>query len=407
MTLDLLTGLPCAGSVATGYSVNCRAEKRARTSTRGFGMLFQLAMDQPASRSKSRTASTAADWAPGEARWTPAIVHPETPILVNVSTDAVPPADRFAYWCNIAYYHFEAMPRPVDAPLFSAEVHGALMRTVEIYRYRSDAVRGVRTTRQIERDGGDMISIGFVIEGERQATQQGDRITRAGPGNLFVYDAARPCELGWTAHRGMHVGLPRRTVVRALGHDVPRPSVLIDQLNRTSSITLLRRQFEMVLDLLPMVEPHAAALMLDQLVQTISFALMRIEAGPIEGDATRRRALYSVAMMVIDRHLSSPGLSPDLLANRLNCSRATLYRAFADQGTSIAAVIHQRRFERARRLLRTLPASVAVSEIATRCGIYDTINFSRRYRSRFGCTPSDERADPPCDNATSRLRHQD
>ena len=104
----------------------------------------------------------------------------------------------------------------------------------------------------------------------------------------------------------------------------------------------------------------------------------------------RTNPLRAAALALIEAYFSEPGLSPEWLAGRLGCSRATLYRAFKSDPGGIAALISDRRFAEAKRRLLLQP-DLPVADVALGCGILDTVNFSRTFRRRFGMKPSDVR----------------
>ncbi len=75
----------------------------------------------------------------------------------------------------------------------------------------------------------------------------------------------------------------------------------------------------------------------------------------------------------------------------LGCSRAQLYRAFAEQQDSVATAIWNARLDCARALLTESRRSWSASEVAMRCGFLDASNFSRMFKRRFGASPGQMR----------------
>ena len=101
---------------------------------------------------------------------------------------------------------------------------------------------------------------------------------------------------------------------------------------------------------------------------------------------------HQAALGLIDAECGDPDLTPERIAVALGCSRASLYRAFAKQGESVAAAIWQARLERAHRML-TSPEGIGllVSDIATLSGFREMPTFTRMFKRRYGLTPSDVR----------------
>lgn len=94
---------------------------------------------------------------------------------------------------------------------------------------------------------------------------------------------------------------------------------------------------------------------------------------------------------IISDHLSSPGLGPEFIADRLGITTRHLNRVFAAEEVSIAAYIRSERLAAAHRDLSALGQRATIGEIAYRWGFSDLAHFSRVFRQHFGVTPSDVR----------------
>ena len=97
------------------------------------------------------------------------------------------------------------------------------------------------------------------------------------------------------------------------------------------------------------------------------------------------RTLKAMAEALVDDHLGEPGLSPAWIAERLNVSRATLYRAFAPYG-GVTRFIDDRRLQNAW-LLLTAPDDLSLGEIAARCGYPGRTRLVQAFSDRFAVTP--------------------
>lgn len=116
-----------------------------------------------------------------------------------------------------------------------------------------------------------------------------------------------------------------------------------------------------------------------------------------DGDAAaaRRRAQEVVlreAQEYLKRHLGETELSPDSIANALRVSRRTLYHAFELAGETPQALIQRIRLERCRDVLaQTNASATSITQLALEFGFADPAYFSRAFRQRFGCAPSQYR----------------
>nr|WP_253904523.1 AraC family transcriptional regulator [Bordetella trematum] len=93
----------------------------------------------------------------------------------------------------------------------------------------------------------------------------------------------------------------------------------------------------------------------------------------------------------IERRLADPGLDPADIATQCAVSRSSLYRLFSSHG-GVAGYIQERRLLRAFARLSGLQPSTTIAMVAHQCGFSSEAHFSRRFRHRFGCSPSELRA---------------
>jgi AraC-like DNA-binding protein len=94
----------------------------------------------------------------------------------------------------------------------------------------------------------------------------------------------------------------------------------------------------------------------------------------------------------IDANLLQPDLSPDVIAQRLGMSRATLYRVAHPLG-GIQCYVRKRRLEYAFAFIKTNAAAVrSISALAYDLGFGSENTFRRAFKDMFGVSPSDARA---------------
>lgn len=96
----------------------------------------------------------------------------------------------------------------------------------------------------------------------------------------------------------------------------------------------------------------------------------------------------------IDSRLADPELSVEQIAAAHHISVRTLHRVFSHRGQTVSAHIRARRLDRCRAELLARP-DVLIGTICAKWGITDVAHFSRQYKARFGCTPSESRGTEP------------
>ena len=106
--------------------------------------------------------------------------------------------------------------------------------------------------------------------------------------------------------------------------------------------------------------------------------------------ATRQAA----ALDYMASHFSDPELSLAKVAQSLGISPRYLQRLLERSGTSFTAHVTELRLKHAFMLLTAQDLSdVCICDIALQAGFSDISHFNRLFRSRFGGTPSDVRAE--------------
>jgi AraC-like DNA-binding protein len=184
------------------------------------------------------------------------------------------------------------------------------------------------------------------------------------PGDLALYDAARPYTLTFDA--------PFAQAVFQLPRDL-----LTERLGGLDGLTAARVAAPP--ELLSGSDGERA---LDLLAVTLGELLGRA-ASPAEA---HRRAIR----MHVERGLGDPGLTPATIAAANALSPRYVHRLWAQEGSeTLGRHILRRRLERARADLEH--GEGTVTEIAFRWGFRSPAHFSRAYRRQFGVAPSEHR----------------
>ncbi len=127
--------------------------------------------------------------------------------------------------------------------------------------------------------------------------------------------------------------------------------------------------------------------------------------------AALQRSVRRQAKDFIETRLAAgeAGITNDDVAKAAGVSRASLYRAFDEEG-GVTRYIQDRRLHHARRALRQRSgAAPTIADIAYAYGFASSSHFSRQFRSRFGYSPSEvEPLSPPRDVSMSDgpIRHE-
>jgi len=330
-------------------------------------------------------------WTPARGRWIPEYGRPKEVVELQVSARGFPPARRFDYWRESVFYYFEADRSATSEPeRFTVWAKALIAPRGELYTYASGAISGACRAMSILGDRGDDIDIGLVVSGTRYHEIEGEPTHVAGPGEPFVYDCGKESRVSWTPHRGVHLRLGRAAVESALGGAVPSAGVLATELGKAQLWPFLRDQMLRLADEMSNLSRMERSLLLDQTVD-LALALLSSVGGQRHDHDLSPYGPFLTAQRFIARHLGDPELSVERIACAVGCSRATLYRLFAQHRLTVAAYIREQRMHWLYNLLLTADSRIPWPVLAERCGFRDLTNLPRRFRQRFGVTPRELR----------------
>jgi AraC-like DNA-binding protein len=285
-------------------------------------------------------------------------------VPIELTTADVSPHERFDYWRELICGVFVGLDAERPGPGFTGTLRTAPVGPVRFTDVRSVGQHVVRSTRQIERGGGEDVLVSVQRTGRGLVCQDG-RSALIGPGDLALYDASRPYTLTFEGPFSESVfQLPRALLAERLG---PLDGITAVRAAAPAELTGLPQDGERALDLL------ASAL----------GALLGRAASPA---TAHRRAIR----MYVERHLADPSLTPASIAAAHALSLRYVHRLWAGEADdTLGRHILRRRLERCRDDLAD--PRRGVTEVALRWGFRSAAHFSRAYRAHFGVSPSQDR----------------
>lgn len=299
--------------------------------------------------------------------------------FAEYTTEDVPARERGDYWGRHVLQRM-TIARSVRDQSFTARLRRLRGVAGEFWDHFSDEMPVMRDGARCRRDGGDEIYVGMLLDGVSDFSQAG-RDQRIGPGRLYVVDMSRPVRAHWARHREVAIVLERKQVAALLGRPLDGLAGLV--LPRQGMTELLASHLRLLALGLPTLTAHEHAVALET---AIAMTCSALRSG-VETEDTPQ-GLKAAAWLVVRRRYADPGLSPGQIAAALGCSRAQLYRAFADETISIAGLIRETRLAQAREMLvHAAPTPETITRIAERCGFLDPSNFSRMFKARFSIRP--------------------
>lgn len=235
-------------------------------------------------------------------------------------------------------------------------------------------------------DGEDdvclIVNTGSGLSIQQQAQQA---TARNGDGVLLVYRKPANLQFRAMAYTAIRVPLASlspavRNIEEAAGRCIPRETPALQMLKAYVS-------------LLPATPADAQ---LSGLVTAHVYDLIALALGAT-GDSraqAAQRGLRAARLQAIMADVTNDvGLTLDAIARRQAVSPRYIQMLFEDAGTTFSAYVLERRLEQARSLLISPRfAGWSIAQVALETGFGDISYFNRRFKQRYGMTPSDMRA---------------
>ncbi|MEO1270280.1 MAG: helix-turn-helix domain-containing protein [Myxococcota bacterium] len=227
----------------------------------------------------------------------------------------------------------------------------------------------------------DFVSIICHVEGFAGFEHMG-RTCDLTPGSIVLLNGAQPSALHLAgAHRQRLLLVPRAVMplaetafARTLNPDDPVDALIAHHLCQFA-------------DHAPQYDAVTQRAMLAALTALFSAATV----ARTTPEVTRFCVRTQRALAMIERTYPDPQLAAEHVAQAQGVSRRYLDALLAQHGTTLSTLIWERRLEGAAQLLKTHPERT-ILQIALDCGFQDASHFSRRFRGRFGVTPSQWRS---------------
>ncbi|HEX2841682.1 helix-turn-helix domain-containing protein [Hyphomicrobium sp.] len=306
------------------------------------------------------------------------------------STHDVHPRERLSYWREVAtrgYVEHDFTPDNTGA--FSGSVGITTLPGLGLASFEVDAARVNRSERYAARaDCGDVL-LCMQRMGETAIFQDGRETVLDGRG-LFLIDPIRPFEIDLrTRSASVVVKVPRVMLEARLGN---LAGLTARPVTSSSAIGTVTMGF---LELLPeQAEALDDVAGLKVAEQLLDLAALTFTTGYPRGATLSSPKAVALLRLkaTVERLLIEPGLKPERIAAETGISVRYANTLLAEENWSIERYMTERRLERCRHALEDAAQSHrSVGEIAFNWGFSDLSHFGRRFKARYGLTPTDYR----------------
>jgi AraC-like DNA-binding protein len=299
-------------------------------------------------------------------------------------THALPHEDRFQAWRESVGIFLDCRLDPrSDTGDFNGQVESYLLDDLMLSRCTANHQKFDRPSLKIAHDDIDHYMVQFFLTGGTEM-----RLGRRSLGStrLVGFDLADVLDSFNADFDLLAVLVPRARLAPLLRFP--------DSLNGTMPLTedgagaLLANFLKDVFETLPALTPAQAEGTARALIELIASAFNGVRFPANDMPALAERALQLRARLHVKAHLCERDLNPDDIARAMGLSRSALYRLFRQSG-GIARYIREQRLRRCLGELTSGSGHAQVAQIAYRWDFSDAAHFSRLFRQRFGCTPSE------------------
>jgi AraC-like DNA-binding protein len=240
-------------------------------------------------------------------------------------------------------------------------------------------------------DNDDLVLV-FMNKGHGILDQYGCTTVLA-EGSVAVTANGEPATLAMpTRTHLLNVRLSRKRLFPKLANisDIFRAPVL----RRGPELQLLKSYAAMldegVQSMTPPLKHSAAAHLYD--LAALALGATRDATALARGRGVRAARLHAIKGDIL-AGLTDADLSVDRIARRHGITPGYIRKLFADEGTTFTDFLLDQRLAQAhRRLTGPHPFAYPISQIVLDCGFSDISYFNRRFRNRYGATPSEIRA---------------
>ena len=309
----------------------------------------------------------------------------------TITTDGTPLAERSRQWHDTiarTYFPLDLKFREPDS--FGGDLTIWDLGDVSLSRLASRALQYRRLPHHFRSERDEQFLITVPAQSEIFFAQCGKEV-RCNPGGFILERSHEPYEFSHAEAADLWV---LKVDSRRLNHLVRAP-------DRFCSLEFDARDgagglFADMLHLIPgrfdAMTDETRATVGRQLIDLLVLALKADARTLTSAQSSVREAHLTRIESFVRRNLHDPMLDPEIIARSCGISTRYLHELFRDTNQTLGSWIRDQRLEACRTALADPGHHSTVAEIAYRWGFSDQAQFSRSFRSRYGCSPKEYRA---------------
>ena len=317
----------------------------------------------------------------------PSVQTPTNDELVPVarlSTSAIPGADQFELWHEAAAPLFDTVP-VAGISGFTAGATCYLLEQLVFTHVHFDRMRFTRSSRHLGTSGDDCISLQYYRHGSIRGQLNNGTDLFMAPDRISLQDFSHGYSGVGQSNDNFGVIIPRHLIVT---HSRVRERPMFSWPLDSPQGQLLGIAITSIFRQLPQTTQSQAPALASGFLGLLN-GLLAAEDHRV--DHTEHRWLSSDAMrQYLSNNLHNPNLGVEDICRKFRCSRATVYRLFADQGGVKTCIRHLRLARCCEELaLASRGKPKMVRTVAEHWGFTDASHFHRLFKGRYGVSPSE------------------
>lgn len=304
-------------------------------------------------------------------------------------TSKLRPDQRFTAWRDSIGVFLDAeLTDGSRAEDFHAHVESYLIDGIMLSRCTASMQHFRRPVNKIANDSIDHYMVQLFLAGGVEM-QHNNRLIRSGAGQVIAFDCGDVLDSVNSQFDLLTVFIPRRQLSPLLLRPDEQHGAIADP--DQAAARMLANFFVDLYRNAPYLAPADGSVMADTLVNLVAQGLNSDDGMEPGLENMSQKALILRAQTFIRDNLTAADLTPDSIARALRVSRSTLYRLFEMHGGVRHYIREQRLRWSLKQLLSTGGKDLQISQIAYAAGFSTLSRFTKDFRMRFGCTPSDVR----------------
>ena len=307
------------------------------------------------------------------------------------TTDDVRPTERYDYWHSVACR--QILPhdsKPRDRASFEAMIKAGALADLGFLEWETTPIAVTRSPKHIVQDQSDDLMFLRLISGRNSPFKQNDGEVFLNAGDMALVDPTFPHESGFMVRSRLQcVLIPRKALESRIG---VMPALIARIIEPThGDAGLLSLFLGGAPNHFGYLSPIGAAHIREHAVDLIALSLGNLIGRPADLSSPARVATLRMRVF-IEARLEDPELDRATIAGAVDLRVRQANDLLAKEGTSITALLLERRLARVKRVLGDpIQAHRPVVDIAMSCGFRDLTSFARSFKATYGQSATEYR----------------